>query len=235
MKKDEYFSEEQLNAFVDGELDPEERSQLYNESAQLADLDLRLCQLRKAKELVRYGYEDVPQPSRGARTKIGRRGYFSTALVATFLLVFGLSVGFLARNYMVEGQADKYFDTAAHPAATTSNYLLHVASGEPAQMLAALQEARHLLESAPAGELRQVEVVANERGLDLLRADVTPFATEITALQSSNVVFYACSRTMERLEEKGVEVQLVPNTNSAHTALDRVVTRMKDDWEYIKI
>jgi intracellular sulfur oxidation DsrE/DsrF family protein len=110
-----------------------------------------------------------------------------------------------------------------------------VISGEPEQMLSALQEAERLLEATETGQVRQVEIVANEQGLNLLRSDVTPFASEISALQESNVVFYACSRTIERLEEKGVEVQLVPETRQAYTALDRVVIRMKDDWKYIKI
>ena len=60
MKKDEHYSEEQLNAFVDGELDPEEKSQLFNESERSATLDQRLCKQRKIKELIQHAYADVP-------------------------------------------------------------------------------------------------------------------------------------------------------------------------------
>jgi len=48
-------------------------------------------------------------------------------------------------------------------------------------------------------------------------------------------VFYACSKTIQRLEEKGVVVTLVPEAIAGYTALDRVVLRMQDGWEYIKI
>jgi hypothetical protein len=51
----------------------------------------------------------------------------------------------------------------------------------------------------------------------------------------SNVVFYACSKTIQRLEEKGVRVELVPYTNPNYTALDRVVTRMQAGWKYEKL
>jgi intracellular sulfur oxidation DsrE/DsrF family protein len=102
-------------------------------------------------------------------------------------------------------------------------------------MKAALEHARYLLESADDGEFRQVEIVANERGLDLLRRDVTPFALEIRALQENNVVFYACARSIQRLEEQGVTVALVPDTRQDYTALDRVVMRMRDGWKYEKI
>ena len=66
------------------------------------------------------------------------------------------------------------------PVLENENYLLHVVSGEPEQMLAALEQARFLLESADEDEFRQVEIIANEQGLNLLRSDVTPFAAEIS-------------------------------------------------------
>jgi intracellular sulfur oxidation DsrE/DsrF family protein len=102
-------------------------------------------------------------------------------------------------------------------------------------MHAALRYAEALLEEAEDGEERRVEIIANENGLDLLRLDVSPYVREITALQQSDVVFYACSRTIERLEDSGVQVQLVPHTNANYTALDRVVSRMQEGWKYEKI
>ena len=236
MKTKKDYSDEQLNAFVDGELEPEEKSHLFKESNRSAELDQRLCQQRKIKELVKHAYEDVPQPDRKSGAPLSPSGLFSRALVAGFLLVLGVSGGFVAHNYFDQLPANKALVAGAgSPVAQTQNYILHVASGEPEQMLAALDMAQELLDSAAEGEHRQVEIVANERGLNLLRSDVTPYADKISTLQDSDVVFYACSRTIERLEEKGVEVHLLPETNFEYTALDRVVLRMKDHWEYIKI
>jgi intracellular sulfur oxidation DsrE/DsrF family protein len=115
------------------------------------------------------------------------------------------------------------------------NYLLHVVSGDPEQMYAALEQARFLLDAAGEGEVGHVEIIANERGIDLLRSDVTPFATEIAELQQQDVVFYACSRTIERLNEEGIEVVLVPDARQEYTAIDRVVSRMQQGWQYEKI
>jgi len=230
MKKDEHFSEEQLNAFVDGELDPEEKSRLFNESERSPDLDLRLCQQRKLKELVKHAYIDVAPPKHIAGSQLTQSGIFGTSLVAGILLLLGIAGGFFAHNYLDQTRAtDVVATTKIH------NYLLHVTSGEPEMMLAALEEARQILNSGANGEFRQVEIIANEKGLDLLRTDITPYAEEIMALQKNNVVFYACSKTIERLEEKGVTVQLVPFANPNYTALDRVVKRMQDGWKYEKI
>jgi intracellular sulfur oxidation DsrE/DsrF family protein len=234
MKKDEHFSEEQLNAFVDGELEPEEKSRLYNESAQSQDLDLRLCQLRKLKELVRHAYDDVPPASRPGGPKMRRSGPFGGALVAGVLLAIGATAGYLGQS-LISTEFANNPATTAQAQEQIDNYLLHVVSADPEQMLSALAHAKYLLDSAEDGQARRVEIVANERGLDLLRSDVTPFAEEIRALQESNVVFYACARSIQRLEEKGVKVLLVPDIRQDYTALDRVVMRMQDGWKYEKI
>lgn len=234
MKKDEHFSEEQLNAFVDGELDPEEKSRLYNESAHAPDLDLRLCQLRKLKELVSHAYDDVPPAKRPGGPPLRRSGPFGGALVAGILLAVGAVAGYFGQGLISADPVAKPA-TAAQVLEQPENYLLHVVSADPEQMQSALAHARYLLDSADEGEFRRVEIVANERGLDLLRSDVTPFAEEIRILQENDVVFYACARSIQRLEEKGVKVILVPDIQQDYTALDRVVMRMQDGWKYEKI
>ncbi|MEJ2171556.1 MAG: hypothetical protein P8X59_02140 [Woeseiaceae bacterium] len=235
MKKDEGFSEEQLNAFVDGELDSEEKSRIYNEAELSPELDRRLCQQRKMKELVRHAYEDVPPPRK--RAPFRRSSFLSRTLVASILLAVGVTGGLFAHSYLDRQGLDgaRSGVNAASLHGDVDNFILHVASGEPEQMRAALQEASHLLESGSAEHPRQVEIVANERGINLLRSDITPFAEEIRALSQRSVVFYACSRTVERLQEGGIEVMLVPEARHGYTALDRVVLRMKDGWNYIKI
>ncbi|MDH3758180.1 MAG: hypothetical protein OES93_10025 [Gammaproteobacteria bacterium] len=234
MKKDEHFSEEQLNAFVDGELDPEEKSRLYNESAHSPELDLRLCQLRKLKELVRHAYDDVPPAKRPGGPALRRSGPFGGVLVAGILLAVGATAGYFGQGLISKAPAAKPAPTA-QALEQTGNYLLHIVSGDPEQMQSALAHAKYLLDSADEGEYRRVEIVANERGLDLLRSDVTSFAEEIRTLQENDVVFYACARSIQRLEEKGVKVILVPNIQQDYTALDRVVMRMQDGWKYEKI
>jgi len=218
---------------VDGELDSEEKSRLLNESEHSEELDQRLCKQRKLKDLVRHAYVDVPPPKYIASSQLAQSGFLSKSLVAGVMLVLGLSGGFFVHNYF--DQSQELATSVVSEPTQIQNYLLHVVSGEPEQMLAALEQARYLLESAGEDEFRQVEIIANEQGINLLRSDITPYAEQISALQENNVVFYACSKTIERLEEKGVKVELVPYANPDYTALDRVVTRMQAGWKYEKI
>jgi intracellular sulfur oxidation DsrE/DsrF family protein len=230
MNKDERISEEQLNAFVDDELEPEEKARIYSEANHQPELDKRLCQQRKVKELVKFAYHDVPKPLRKGTKSLGRGGPLGRALAASVLLAFGMAVGFIAKS-AIDQTTDPTFVAATEP----SKYLLHVASGDPVELAAALERAEFLLETAADDGVRQVEIVANEQGLNLLRSDVTPFAAEISVLQANDVVFYACSKTIQKLENNGVEVRLVPHTIAEYTALDRVVTRMQEGWHYEKI
>ena len=235
MKQDDHYSEEQLNALVDGELDPEEKSRFYNETERSPDLDQRLCHQRKLKELVKHAYENVPTPLRANRTPLGRGGFFGRMLAAVILLVVGLTAGFLAHNYLNQFGADSNGPATVDTADVSEFFILHVTSGAPERMQAALRHASALLDGAEQGGQRRVEIIVNERGIDLLRADVTPYSQEIAVLQANDVVFYACSKTIERLENRGVRVQLVPHTNTEYTALDRVVSRMQDGWTYERI
>ena len=235
MKNDDHISEEQLNAFVDGELDSEERSCLFNEAEQSAELDQRLCQQRKLKELVKHAYRDVPEPRRRLTGRRTRSSMLGLATAASMLLLLGVTTGQLLPRFFDQDLRPGGLTANAQAVADVENYILHVVSGEPEKMKFALQQARELLDSAGADSPRKVEVVANEQGLALLRSDVTPFSDEIRALAHENVVFYACSKAIERLEEKGIEVRLVPEAIPGYTALDRVVERLQDGWQYIKL
>jgi len=231
VKTEDHVSEEQLNAFVDGELEPEERSKVFSKAEHSLELDQRLCRQRKLKELVQHAYRDVPRPPRlrGGSPRSG--GRFRMAAAAAVLLFFGAGAGIAVRDHLAAGGG--MFPAGDRVA--QDDFLLHVTSGEPADMKRALDKAAELLAAASPDHPRRVEVVANEKGLNLLRSDVTPFSREISELSEESVVFYACSRAIQILEDKGVEVRLVPEAIPDYTALDRVVKRMREGWRYIKI
>ncbi len=228
MKKDEQVSEEQLNAFTDGELDTEEESRIFELSEESPELDARLCQQRKLKEMVQHAYRNVPQ-ARTHSAQTGSRGrVLGMAVAAMFLLAIGISVGWFASLTMGPGHNGAQV-------AQSDTYLLHVTTSDPQRMQAALRRADELMNGPGATDARRVEIVANESGLDLLRSDVTPFAAQIRRLAEQDVLFFACTKAIERLEERGIQVNLLPEANIEFSALDRVVLRMQQGWEYVKI
>ena len=231
MKKEDVISEEQLNAFTDGELEAEEESQLFELAEKSPELDARLCQQRKLKEMVQHAYRDVPVGRKRHAQAGSRSRLFGFAAAATMLLALGTAVGWISAKTTSSG-AGGLAGMAAQ--SQSGAYLVHLRSSEPEQMDMALRRAGELMKDAD-GAGRRVEIVVNEGGLDLLRSDITPYAERIKALAERDVLFFACSRAIERLERMGVKVELLPEANTHYTALDRVVLRMQQGWEYVKI
>ena len=138
MKKDEHISEEQLNAFVDGELDSEERNSLFDEAEQSEALDQRLCQQRKLKELVKHAYREVPEARRHPVGPRAPKSMFGLAVAASLFLAVGTLTGLLVHSFMDRSpESHTVAATGAQPAvASSENYILHVTSGNAEQMKA---------------------------------------------------------------------------------------------------
>ena len=231
MKKDNLISDEQLAAFTDGELEAEDENQIFKLSEECPELDARLCQQRKLKEMVQHAYRDIPSPRRGSPRGVQRRSLVSLAAAAVMLLAVGVAGGWFAARSLEGGMGP------GSPTIATNQdtWLLHVSSSDPVRMQMALDRAEELMAGTGAAAHRQVEIVANEGGLNLLRSDTSPFADRIRQLAEQDVLFFACSRAIERLQEQGVEVHLLPEANTQYSALDRVVHRMQQGWTYEKI
>ncbi|MCF8150338.1 MAG: hypothetical protein K9K30_10245 [Burkholderiaceae bacterium] len=227
------FSDERLNAFVDNELGAQECDEILTAVATDAELGQRLCELRSAKELVRHAYGRVPQVRRQANRHLS---FWSGALAASLTLTLGVLIGWLGHQ---SATATESHGTAAAWterlfAAEPARILIHLDSSRSEQMEAALDLAEAYL--AKASNAR-VEVIANNRGLDLLRARTTPYAERIAEIRSHHerVAFIACGQTIARLHGGGEDVALVPEAAVTRTAIEHVAERVQQGWTYLKI
>lgn len=94
MNPDQRYSDEFLNAFVDNQLDPEEKSRAYADLSRDAALNHQVCELRKLHDLVQLAYRDPPAPPVRAPAKTGtRRPGWRFGVAATVLLTLGVALG----------------------------------------------------------------------------------------------------------------------------------------------
>jgi len=115
--------------------------------------------------------------------------------------------------------------------------VLHVSTSRRETLQTALDDVEEVLRAAARrGRRIEIEIVANSSGLELLRADTSPFPARIASLraQYSNLTLVACNQTIGRLREKGVMVRLLPGVQSAPTALDQIVKRLQGGWAYVR-
>jgi intracellular sulfur oxidation DsrE/DsrF family protein len=237
-------SDERLNAWIDGELGADEAAPLLARMRVDATLRERVAELRLLKTLVRHAYADTLPPDRARPPSVAPQR-LRRAAAGMALLVAGVAVGWLIRPAGDDGAAihtataggDRAADAAATHAAVT-HIVLHVGAPGAAAGLATLDRAEGIFEAArAAGRPVALEIVANGGGIDLLRRDTSAHTARIDAMRRAypELSMVACGQTVQRLHDAGVEVQLLPGTVTATSALDQIVLRMQQGWSYVRI
>lgn len=247
---DKQFSDEFLNAFIDDQLAPEEKSRAYSIINQDKALSQQVCELRKMRDLVQLAYKDVPSapaPQMGQRHSFARR--YAGAAAAGLVLSIGVVMGWVLRG--AETQPHDQDVAAQAPTNGTPELLhtgvadsevkivLHINRGTPEAMKAVLDEAESVLSFYQgAGVTAIVEVIANGDGLDLLRADRSPFAARINAMQKryDNLSFAACQNTIDRLKrEHGIQARLIPEATVIDSGVAQIILLQQQGWAYVQV
>ncbi len=238
----EVYSREYLNAFIDGELTNEERLEFLQQLEHDAELKAEACQLRSLKEMVRGSYQEVKPRSHRHRDLADWHG-LRQALAAGLLLVCGLICGWLANEHYhrpsgfdrLAGLPDGYRPVALTRRVDPDKLVLHVDTSDRAVFERALVMAESLLAHDP--RRRSVEIVVHSGGLDMLRADVTPYSDRIHRLaqQHANMAFIACGNTVARYQREGKKVVLLPEAKVVSSAVGEIVQRLQQGWVYIKV
>jgi intracellular sulfur oxidation DsrE/DsrF family protein len=234
------YSDEQLQAFVDDEIDLTERAEMMEAIHHDDQLACRVCELLQIKDSVRLAYREPELPAGGQlhcksdwRSRIPVR-----AIAALLIFATGTVTGVLLQSQSA-GPAVTTISSLNHAEVARQEQkrvVLHISNADSGRLDEALTDAEELL-STYRPELVQLEVVANAEGLKLLRADTSPYPERIRRLaqQFNNISFLACSRTIEKLHMRGIDVQLLPEAKVIPGALEEIVDRMQQGWVYIRV
>ncbi len=232
MNDESNFSDERLNAFVDNELDEQEREEVLAAIAEDDELGRRLCALRSTKDLLRHAYDRVPAP---ARHRPRRLPLWGGALAAGVALVAGVLIGWQGHHTAATAHSDSALAWAGglfvpQPA----RVLIHLDNSQVERMEEALDMVEAYL--AKSGKAK-VELVVNNSGLDLLREETTPHAERIARLAAryDMLAFVACGNAIARYRSAGLDVTLVPEARVERTAIEHIVDRVRQGWTYLKI
>lgn len=240
-------SDEILHAFIDGELDVAESEKLIARIREDAELAQRVCALRSLRSMVRLAYAEPPLAAGRRSRAVPRRHFVQRCAFGCLVLLAGLSGGWALRGLDAQTVA-----VAPAPALVPSGFqvvslrrqadpnriMLHLDSAAPGKMQAVLDQAEHLLDEAERqGRAMQLEVIANSRGVDLLRAGHSPYADRIAQmkLRHANLQWVACGQSIARLRSNGEEVTLLPAAQTAPTAIGEIVTRLQQGWTYVRV
>jgi len=231
------ISDEILGAYIDNELDNEERARIQERLAADSALRARACELWQLKQMIRGAF---PLPrSRKDSTQGDTRPSFSNkwphALAASLFVAAGAFSGWIANErFASERQFEHQIEAIRLDG---GRVVLHLFSDEPARMEAALQMAEKLASARDAqGRPFRVEFLANGPGLHLLRQGGSPYAERIEALRRrhANLRLVACREAMARMQERGIDVTLLPGVEEAVSAESELSARLTQGWRYLQ-
>jgi len=230
------FSDEIINAYVDGELLGNEKIEFENALKNDSDLQQTLKSLYALKTQLKKSYESVEPPAKPQYNV----GNYRVAASAMFLLLtfamgwFGAGVVHQQTDAMVDAQNPGMRVIAEQP----GKYILHISVRDKNKFKQTLDQAEALMSSYQSNDQNiQLEIIANAGGLDLFRKDASPYVQRVKNLQKKypNIKFVACSNAIERLQEQGIEPEFISAVSKDETAIDQVVKRIHQGWSYIKI
>ncbi len=243
------ISEEILNAFIDGEIESEEKIEILRQLGDSPQLTRRTCELIRTKELLRSAYSDVTPPpqTRPIETEPHTRyrsvawgGALAASLLAATVLWNGAGFEQSSLN-SVPVQQSAFSPVAFQQAeeAATLRIVFHLTSSNPLRMGKLLDDVELLLDQTEqVNQSAVVEVIANGEGLDLYRSGITSYGDRLHEMTEGhqNLRFVACQRTIDQLESDGEgKVHLLPDVVRAGSGISQVIQRQQEGWSYIQI
>ena len=237
------FSDEQLNAFIDNEIDSADKQRIFEALRRDEHLRKRVCELQKAHDLIRMTYQSIDPPTGYPPPEQDRPApRFLRGMAAGLLLAAGTLLGWFAHQQS-RGDGLPELAQAIQFAPTTTGatrrIMLHVSTDDEYRLNHMLEETERLLETGREnGERLRVEILANGPGLKLVKKSAGPAGQRLQRLQQryDNLTVAACAQTLERLRaEKGIELELNPGTTLVKSALGEVLERQRQGWTYIRI
>lgn len=222
-----------LNAYVDGQLDAEQERLVLAAMERDGEVRDQVCRLRRAKDWMRTGFADAVPPTPPAVGRVHRPLSFSGFGVAASLMALALATGGALVGYVC---AERQAPPMLAQQQDDNHILLHLDEAGKDKFAAVLDYAEKFL-ADHAARGAQVEVVANAAGIDLMRADKSPFAQRVEALQKEyrNLHFIACANAIRNLRNEGVKVTMLRGVHSGETAIDHIVDRLQHGWRYVKV
>lgn len=244
MRNIENIDDDILSEFVDNRLDSASCAQILKIMESNASVRERVNEMRRAKELMKLAFADttfVDTKTSEASTlaqPINKTRHWhidSIGLVAASLLILitGVTIGGVGYHYSGWNQVSS---AAAVPPMSQERVLLHISESDPAKFASVLSYVKDFLVLHEKSG-RQVAVVANAGGLDLMRKGVSPYEQEVREIinRYPNVHFIACANSIRTLQKKGINPEIIDNIDTSLPAMDQIIKHVREGWSYIKI
>ncbi len=228
-RREDQFSDELLNAFVDDELSVEDKERIYRHLEADTELRRRVDELRRLKDLTRTAFQSVEPGRRRGSPGVARRRWGMQLAAGLAVLAVGAAIGYgIATRTLGPGEA-----ALAH----NLKVLFNVSRNDPGAFSKALDQAEILLKNASLHEPVRVRVVVHLDGLRLLTVE-TAFAPRIQRMlerYAGRLVFMGCTATKRQWAGAGDRSELLPQLVMVESGIHEVVRGEQQGWTNIHI
>lgn len=233
--EEQKFSDEFINAFVDDQLTPEEKAQVYARLSGNEALSRQICELRKTRDLVQLAYKEPPMPARGMATLSAGRKVRLGVAAGLMLIIGGITGWFLHQpsvNQVISVAQNVPSDD------TPAKVLFHVSDGHAEHLKAVLDDVEGLMQYYQSTHQKaRVEVITNGEGLGLVLSGISPYAERVRLMQKQyqDLTFVACQNTIDRFQEElGITAKLLPGVVVIDSGVAQIMRRQHQGWAYIQ-
>jgi intracellular sulfur oxidation DsrE/DsrF family protein len=244
MSNRDNISQQQLEAFVDGQLDSTDKKRVLLALEASQALRTQVAELRRLKDMVRLAYDEVPEPLPRPAVSPPVGGYAAAAAVGALVMLAVTQL--IAWNW--HGKSSPGGHTIAtgpvEPAQSTlvagapELVMFHISTADD-RVGAELLDQVELVASRyrQLGRALRVVVVANNEGLRLYQVGHSQNEHRNRELfaRYDNITFAACGNTLQRLTGSGDRIRLLPQAMVVDSGVAEIARRQKQGWKYIRI
>lgn len=239
---------DQLNAFIDDELDPKQREEILEKLDNEPELKGEICDAQRLKDLMNFAYPIEFSAKQKRSTRVRSYG----AIAASLLLVLGLGFvgGYMSRSLLQKGTTTRVVHTSTIDTTSSSmqavalsssqeipnKVIIYLGHSQKEKFIETLNKAEEMLDKYRQ-DGTEVYVVTSAGGIDLLRANDTAVQRRIAQMKDLHPTlhFVACNNQIYQLHRKGHPVNLIKEAEVAPSAVQFVVDHLTKGWKYIAI
>ena len=242
------YSDEHISAFIDGELDNDERALLLIDEQDDDELAQRINEARMLKEKVKLTYSDLSKEDITKKTFSCPVFINKTVSLVASLIILVTSAAILlpsiSNNHdtalarqLIENTNPISPEDISSAIGANNQIVIDISRYQPQSFDNTIENIEALLQKHSADKLFSVEIVANKAGLKALDAETSVHAERISQMvsQYSNLKVVACAKSLAKLAEEGDPIQLMKSIMITSSAAEQVAKRTGEGWFYLKL
>jgi len=248
MNKQNRYSDEHINAYIDGELDTDERARLLFDEQHDAALSQRINDARVLKEKVQLAYADLSTAGI-TRGPIKRSTLFNSKrslvagiaiLLITTAFVLPAIIGnndIVVAKQLIKNTPLLQADAIAKTIGSRKKVVINISQYQANDFDNTLKNIENILQEHRDDSTFKIELVAHKAGLKALDTKTSRHVEQITLLtkrfDSFDVV--ACAKSMADLATAGDPIQLMKSILITPSAAEQIARRTSQGWMYLKL